>query len=143
MTKVAGRLHDSTLLTIEQGYLLHIVKRELSQVYLPILGIAQLDAVVRDAQMVGTHRTDIDSLDASHAAIVLQLDTREIAQGIGHAVGIEAFELLTIEGLRGNHLFMIIARDDHHLVNMLYAVEPARLVLGPKRNSSHHQYYGR
>ena len=79
MTKVAGRLHDSTLLTIEQGYLLHIVKRELSQVYLSILGITQLNAVVRDAQMVGTHRTDIDSLDASHATIVLQLDTREIA----------------------------------------------------------------
>ena len=39
--------------------------------------------------MVGTHRTDIYRLDAPYSAIVLELQAREIAQGIGHRMSTE------------------------------------------------------
>ena len=84
MSEVAGRLQQGTFLTVKQRNLLDIVQRELCQVYLPVLCIAQLYAVVRDAQMVGTHRADIHRLDAAHATVVLQLQTREVTQRIGH-----------------------------------------------------------
>ena len=73
IAKLAGRLEDGTLLTIVEGDFLHIIERELPQVYLPILRIAQLYAIIEDTQMVGAHAADIDRLDATHASIVLEL----------------------------------------------------------------------
>ena len=75
MTKVTGGLEDGTLLSVIQSDFLHIVERELSEVYLTVLGITQLDTVVADTQVMGTHRTDIDGLDTSHTTIVLQLNS--------------------------------------------------------------------
>ena len=73
MSEVAGRLEQGTLLTVEQCNLFDIVQRELSQVYLSVLCITQLHTVVRDAQMVCSHRPNVDGLDATYATIVLQL----------------------------------------------------------------------
>ena len=53
---------------------------------------------------MSTHRTDIHRLDTPHTAIVLQLDAREITQGIGHGVGVQFLQHLTVEFLTGYHL---------------------------------------
>ena len=73
VAEVAGGLEDGALLSVVERYFLDVVERELSQVYLSVLGVAQLDAVVADAQVVGAHGANVDGLDAAHAAIVLQL----------------------------------------------------------------------
>ena len=86
-SEIAGSLEDGTLLTVVEGHLFDIVERELPQVYLTILGIAQHDTVIAHCQMVGTHGAHIDRLHTAHAAIVFELHTREIAHGIGHRQG--------------------------------------------------------
>ena len=55
ISKIAGRLEDGTFLAIIKRNLLHIVQRELAQVYLPVLRIAQRNTVIADAQMMGAH----------------------------------------------------------------------------------------
>ena len=47
--KVGGRLKDGALLPIEEAYLLNIVERELAEVYLLVLRVAQLNAIIKDA----------------------------------------------------------------------------------------------
>lgn len=89
ITKVARWLEDGTTLTVVERNFLHIVERELPQVYLPVLCIAQFDAVIEDTQVIGTHTANVDSLDATHASIILELQAREITQGIGHRQGIQ------------------------------------------------------
>jgi len=140
MTKVAGRLQQCTLLSVEQRNLFDVVQRELAQVNLSVLGITQLYAIVRDAQMVGTHRTDVHRLDAPHSTIVLQLQTREVAQRVSHIVGTQLLQLLTRQCLRGYHLLMVIARRDNDLIHMLNAVEATALWLLCPQAHRRHQY---
>ena len=137
MSEIAGGLQDGTLLSVEQGYFLHIVQRKLPQVYLSVLCIAQFHTVVADAQMVGTHRADIHRLNASYATIVLQLNTGEVAKGVGHTVRRQFLQLFTCQGLRGDDLLMIIARHDDNLIHVLDAVETTALgeaIKSEKRN---------
>ena len=125
IAKVGGRLEDGTLLAVVERDLLHVVERELPQVYLSVLRVAQLHAVVRDAQVVGAHRTDVHRLDTTHAAVVLQLDAREVAQGIGHRERVQPFQLLTVELLAWHHLAHGGARHDHYLPHTLYGIQLA------------------
>ena len=82
------------LLTVIEGNLLYVVKGKLSQVCLSVLRIAQLYAVVIHSQMLASHRADVYRLQTAYAAVVLHLQTGEIAQGIGNTQGIEVLQLL-------------------------------------------------
>ena len=85
-TEILGRLENGTLLSVVQGDRLHVVERETSQIDRPVLGIPQLHAIIEHPHMVRAHAPDVDRLQTAHAAIVLYLQTREIPQGICHAV---------------------------------------------------------
>ena len=52
IAKVGRRLKDGTLLTIVKGYLVDIVERELTQVYLSVLCVPKFNAVIENPQMV-------------------------------------------------------------------------------------------
>ena len=80
--------------------------------------------------MVGTHRTYINRLNAPYSTIVLELDTREIAQRISHRVGTQLLQLLTTKGLRRYHLLMIISRRYNDLIHILDAVKTTVLGIG-------------
>ena len=69
MGEVGSRLEKRATLTIIDSYLLDVVKAQLAKVYLSVLGVAQFHAVIVDADMLRPHGSDIDGLDASHAAI--------------------------------------------------------------------------
>ena len=123
IAELRSRLEDGTLLSVVERYLIHIVHRELSQVHLSVLRIAQLDPIVEDAHMVAAHRTDVHRLDAPHSAIVLQLQAGKIAQGVGNVMRIQAFQFLPFHGVRGNHLAVSQVLGNNHLADMLDAVE--------------------
>ena len=74
--------------------------------------------------MVSTHRTDVDGLDAPHSTVVLQLYAREVAQGVGHAVGIEPLQQLAVQLLAGHHLAQGGLRHHNHLPHVLHGVQP-------------------
>ena len=93
-TELAGRLEYLALLSVIKRNLLDILERELAQVHLAVLGVAQLNAVVVDPHVVGAHAADIDGFQTAHAAVILDLQTREIAYGIGHREAVERLQLL-------------------------------------------------
>ena len=121
---VARGLEYLALLAVVQGDFLHVVHGELAEVYLPVLRVAQLDAVVEHAHVVGAHAADVHRLQPRHAAVVLDLHAAEVADGIGHRVGAEGFELLALQLLRGDDL-MVAVGHHLHLLQSLDAVKPA------------------
>ena len=116
---VACRLEYLRLLSVVQGYLLHIVQGEAPKVNKAVLCIAQLYAVVEDAHVVGAHATDVYGLQASHTAVVLYLHAAEIAHGIGHGEGRQGLQALAAEALAGHYLLRAagIDADLHHIGN--------------------------
>ena len=124
--EVAGRLEDGALLSVVERHLLDVVERELPQVDLAVLRIAQHDAVVADSQVVGAHRAHVDRLHAAHAAVVLQLHAREVAQRIGHRLCRQPLQLLAVQLLRGDDLAERQLRRDDDLRDVLHAVHAAR-----------------
>ena len=58
---------------------LHIVEGEAPEVYLPVLRIAQLQAIIEDAHVLGAHAAHVHRLQPPDAAVVLDLDTGEVA----------------------------------------------------------------
>ena len=120
--KVARGLENLTLLTIVERNLLNVVERETAQVYLSVLGVTQLDAVVEHSQVVGAHRADVDGLDAAHSAIVLHLDSREIAYGVGNGVAVQAFKFLAAEGLGRDDLGIGLAAINYYILKVLKRV---------------------
>ena len=121
--KLAGRLEDGTLLTVVEQQLLDVVQRELSQIHLSVLGIAQLYAVVEDAQVAGAHAAHIDGLDASHASVVLQLHACKVAQRVGYGVGAEPFQLFPLHDVAGNDLAVGRLGPHDDLAHLLDAVQ--------------------
>ena len=77
--KALGRLEDGATLTIIYGDGLHIVEGEAPEVYLPVLCIAQLQAIIEDAHMLGAHAAHVHRLQPPDAAVVLDLDAGEVA----------------------------------------------------------------
>ena len=98
------RLEYGTLLSVVERYLVNVVHGELPQVHLSVLRVAQLYAVVEYAEVVASHRAYVHCLDASHAAIVLQLQSGEIAQRVGDVMRVQALQLLALHRVRWNHL---------------------------------------
>ena len=123
------RLEDGTLLSVVKRYLVNIVHRELPQVHLTVLRVPQLYAVVEDAEVIATHRTDVHRLDTAHSTVVLQLKTSEIAQCICDVMSVQALQLLALHRVRRNHLAECKARCHYHLPDTLNAVEAAFLLL--------------
>ena len=119
---VLGRLHGRAFLAVVERHRLHILERVLSQVDLAVLGVAQLDAVVEHAHVVGTHTADVDGLQAADAAVVLDLDAGEIADGVGHGQGVEPFKFFALQRLRGDDLLRLPECGHDRLVQDLRRV---------------------
>ena len=126
--------------------LVDVVERELAQVHLPVLSVAQLDAVVEHAHVVAAHRTHVHRLQPPYPTIVLELHTTEVAYGIGHAMAVEPLEHLATEHLRRDDLAVRLLGIDNHLAQILHRVEAgvahSQAVLGPTAHdghASHHQ----
>ncbi len=124
--EIASRLQEGAFLPVMQRQSLHIVKRELSEVYLPVLGVAESHAVVHHPCMVGTHRTHIDGLYAAHTAVVLYLHSREIAHCIGYTVAVQTPQLFAGKGLHW-HGFAPRRRCRHSKLAQRYGVGAYRI----------------
>ena len=122
--ELARRLEDVASLSVVERYLLDILQRKFAEVYLSVLGIAELYAVVIYPHVVAAHAAYVYGLDTAHAAVIFQLHAREVSQGIGYREAVEAFEFLAGEFLRGYNLAVSVGRDDH-FVELLYRVELA------------------
>ena len=118
--KVACGLENLALLSVINRYFAYVVEREAPQVDLTILGIAKLNAVVEHAQVIGTHRADVDGLDAAHAAIVLDLHAGKVADGVGHAVTVESLKLLAVKGLCRNDLAVVLLGKHGDIAQVLH-----------------------
>ena len=76
--------------------------------------------------MVGAHRADVDRLQTAHTAVILELHTGKIANGIGYRETVESLQIGIFENLRRNHLAVLRndgAADDDHLTDVLNAVQ--------------------
>ena len=117
--EVLRRLEDFAFLAVVEGDFLHVVQGEAAEVDDTVLGVADLQAVVEDADMVGTHVAHVDGLQAAHAAVVLDLHAGKVAEGVRHGMGVEAFQLFPGQVLRGNH-FAVRLCLDQHFVNVVH-----------------------
>ena len=125
--KVFSRLEYVALLPVVHRNLLDIVEREFSKVDLPVLGIAELQSVVEHTHMVGAHTANVNRLDATDTAIVLDLCPRKVANGIGYRQGIKRLQLLAAKALCRNHRVARRGAALHNnLVEILHTVEPRR-----------------
>ena len=77
--EVACGLQEGAFLSVMKRECLDVVERELAEVYLAVLGVAEGHAVVDNAGMVCAHGADVDCLDTSDAAVVFHLYAGEIA----------------------------------------------------------------
>ena len=128
------RLEDGATLTIIYGDGLHIVEGEAPEVYLPILRIAQLQAIIEDAHMLGAHAAYVHRLQPPDAAVVLDLDTREVAQGVSYAHGTKALEVAPAQDLCGYDILRDQAlRDDHALEDVDTVNMPSSPSLGQRK----------
>ena len=75
--------------------------------------------------MVRAHAPDIDRLQSTDPAVVLDLDSGKVAQGVGHVVRRELVELLARELLHGDDLLADDMPRYDDLLDLLEAVEPA------------------
>ena len=124
-SEVLCRLEHGALLPVVERHGLHVVEREAPQIDRSVLGVPQLDAVVEDPDMVRAHAPDIDRLQSPDSAVVLDLDSGEVAQGVGHVVRRELVELLARELLYGDDLLADDMPRHDDLLDLLEAVEPA------------------
>ena len=121
---IPGRLHAGTLLAVVERYGSHIVERVFPQVDLSVLGVAQLDAVVEDPDVLRAHAADVDGLQPADPPVVLDLDPGEVADGIRHGVRIEPLQPLSAQHLGRDDLLGKERADDNHRVDVLHPVEP-------------------
>ena len=101
--KVFCGLKDFALLSVVKGNLFHILQRELSQIHCAVLGIANFYAIIENAQMMCAHRTDVNGFQAAHTAIIFDLHTGKVTQGICHAVRAQAFQFGTFQPLHRHY----------------------------------------
>ena len=117
---ILSRLEDGAFLPVVQRNGLHIVQREAPQVDLPVLGIAQLDAVVEHPDVLGSHAPDIDRLQSPDSAVVLDLDAGKITNGIGHRNHTQAPEFFARQLLCGNDLRQGPATVNRHFSDFVF-----------------------
>ena len=108
------KVEDAAFLTVVEGDGLNVVQGVFAQVYLAVLGVAELYAVVEYAEVVGAHASHVKGLDTPHAAVVLELYSGEVAQGVGHTVGVESFQVRALQRLSRDNLFIRIDMSDYH-----------------------------
>ena len=65
------------------------------------------NAVIGDAQMMRTHAADVDGFDATDTAVVFQLESRKIAQRVGHVEIAHALQCFARKRLR-HHDFAVL-----------------------------------
>ena len=86
-------LKDGALLPVIYGNGLQVVQTETAKVHDAVLGVPHLKAIVEHSHMLASQRTDIHALEAPDSAIILDLGSGKIADGIGHGKGGEPFHL--------------------------------------------------
>ena len=91
-TKVLGGLEDLRALTVVQRNLLDVLHGEFTQIDCTILGVTDLDTVIENTQVMGSHRTQIDGLQTTYSTIILDLHPGEITHGIRHALRVQSFQ---------------------------------------------------
>ena len=84
--------------------------------------------------MLATHRADIDRLDASYSAVVLELHAGEITQRVRYTQGIEALQLLALEGLRHNDIFVQRTSSNLHFLYLKVVIQRVNLCLVQSEN---------
>ena len=120
--KVGSRLHYRRALPLIDAHFLDVVQRELAKVNHPVLCISKFYAVVIDAHVLRTQRTQIHRLQASDSAIILQLYAAHEAQGIGHSVGIHFLQILALQGLWRYRLVVSDFAANCHVVNHAHRI---------------------
>lgn len=125
---ILSRLEDGAFLPVVQRNGLHIVQREAPQVDLPVLGVAQLDAVVEHPDVLGSHAPDIDRLQSPDSAVVLDLDAGKITNGIGHGNHVQALEFCSRQFLCGNDLRQGPAAVNRHFPNLVFTEYTVRFL---------------
>ena len=114
--EITRRLQNFALLSVIQRNRLDIVKRELPQIHLPVLGIPKLHSVINNSGVIGAHRPDIDSLYTADPAVILDLHSGKIAQGVGHTLAVEPAQLLAVKALRGYDFCLTTACGHLHIL---------------------------
>ena len=114
IAEIACRLENLAFLTVVERNRLHIVERELAEVNLSVLSVAEGHSVVDHSGMICAHRSDVDRLDAAYATVVFYLHSGEISQRVGHAVAVEAFEFAAGEALGGDDFLLGAPGRNHH-----------------------------
>ena len=82
-----GRLQAQRLLPIVERHSFQAVEGESAQIHLHVLGVVYLDAIQEHAHVLAAQAAHVHGLEATHAAIVLDLNARETAEKVGHAAG--------------------------------------------------------
>ncbi len=120
-----GGLAGAELVGVVEGYRLHRGERELAEVDSPVLCVGDADAVEVDADVLGAEGADVDSLEATETAVVLDLDACEVFKCVGDGGCAKGLEGSALHSLGGSYRTFVEGRDDRDLVNMLDAVETA------------------
>ena len=108
-TEIPGRLENLRLLTIVKGYFLDILHRETPQVHKTVLRVSQLDSVIEDTHVIGSHAPHVNRLQTTYPAIVFDLHTAEITQSICHGMRAQRFQTFPAQPLAGNNLIPLPA----------------------------------
>ena len=121
VSEVGRRLEDGALLSVIHAYLLYVVHRELSEVRLSVLCVAEFYSVIIHSEMLRPHRAYVDSLYPSHTAIVLHLYSAEEAQCVGNRHGVQRLQLCAFQCLRRDDVASL-ASHHRYLSDGIYAV---------------------
>ncbi len=84
--EIACGLEYVAFLAVINGYQFHVVKRKFTEVHRPVLGIADLYAVVEYPHVLAAHTTDVDGFQTPDTSVVLYLHTGKIAQRIRYGM---------------------------------------------------------
>ena len=89
----------------------------------PFCALPNCMPVVIYARVVRTHAADVDRLQSGHTAVVFDLQSRKITDGISHGKAVQLPQFFPFQGLCGNDLFVGLGFD-HYLAQVAYAVRP-------------------
>ena len=118
----AGRLAIIEFVGVIKRHSLHGGERELAKVNGSVLRIRQANSIDVNTHMLRSERTDIDGLQSTKPAIILNLNACEVLQGIGNRRSTQGLQVGTAQCLRRRDSANGLLRRDSHLVQLLYAV---------------------
>lgn len=94
--------------------------------------------------MLCAHTTHIDRLQPPDTAVILDLHTGKITNGIGYGMDAQPLQLRAVEHLRRDDFFGTAAAEDDHRINPLYLGEPGgtfcaetAVAPGPRQRAGH------